>query len=531
MSNSNFFKTLRVDPKETAYLDRQTASNGDIAYDKEVKTLRVFDGTTKGGAALSRADLANVSETDFVSLATSSGLFGPNIHIHNTVVNSNQLSGDKDYVTFTVGTNNITALYLTKYVGVDLKAFFAIQEGDAWTVGQDVNQMLTYGHLGPWDPSLAVGSNVLAGNPLHPGAATLAANTTYTVWIQQTGSNITEYALSTNPYWVPATADLPADYSSDPATPTILYQDGAGTGAGGVSVEDSVPTTTDSGSLWLDTNTGILYVYYDDGTSGQWIQPTFPYPDVTNLATVSSLSAVATSGNYSDLVNTPSQFELSVAADDSTQISISSGETIRFVGADGVTTTSDPDGTITITGSGTTGNVTFSTTTIDSTDSSAIIFTPAVVMQSDLTVENDLTVSNSLTLGLALPVASGGTGSSTGNLGSCTADGTNPVGYRNIPNSGAKTTAYTLVATDVGKFIELGTGGSVVVPASIFAAGDIISIFNNTSGSISCACSDITDFYKGGTNSDISSFSVTTRGVATILFITATRAVVTGNLV
>ena len=119
----------------------------------------------------------------------------------------------------------------------------------------------------------------------------------------------------------------------------------------------------------------------------------------------------------------------------------------------------------------------------------------------------------------------------SGNLSSCTADGTNPIGYRNVPNSGAKTTSYTLVASDVGKFIELGTGGSVVVPASVFAAGDVISIFNNTTASISCTCSAITDFYKGGTDTDISSFSVTTRGVATILFITATRAVVTGNLV
>jgi len=118
----------------------------------------------------------------------------------------------------------------------------------------------------------------------------------------------------------------------------------------------------------------------------------------------------------------------------------------------------------------------------------------------------------------------------SGNLNSCTADGTNPVGYRNIPNSGAKTSSYTLVAGDVGKFIELGTGGSVVVPASIFAAGDVISIFNNTSASIACTCSAITDFYKGGTDTDISTFSVTTRGVATILFISATRAVVTGNL-
>ena len=119
---------------------------------------------------------------------------------------------------------------------------------------------------------------------------------------------------------------------------------------------------------------------------------------------------------------------------------------------------------------------------------------------------------------------------SQGVLSSCTVDGTNKVGYLNIPNSGAKTTSYTLVVGDVGKFIELGTSGTVVVPASVFAAGDAISIFNNTSGSISCTCSAVTTVYKGGTDADIGSFSVTTRGVATILFITATVAVVTGNL-
>jgi hypothetical protein len=119
---------------------------------------------------------------------------------------------------------------------------------------------------------------------------------------------------------------------------------------------------------------------------------------------------------------------------------------------------------------------------------------------------------------------------SSGTLSSCTVDGTNKVGYLNIPLSGIKTASYTLVAGDVGKFIELGTSGSVVVPASVFAAGDAISIFNNTSASISCTCSAVTTVYKGGTNADISSFSVTTRGVATILFITATVAVVTGNL-
>jgi hypothetical protein len=118
----------------------------------------------------------------------------------------------------------------------------------------------------------------------------------------------------------------------------------------------------------------------------------------------------------------------------------------------------------------------------------------------------------------------------SGNLDSCTADGTNKVGYRNVPPSGTKTSSYTLVAADVGKFVELGTGGSVVVPAAVFAAGDVISIFNNTSATISNTCSAITDVYKAGTDADISSFSITTRGVVNILFITATRAVVTGNL-
>lgn len=149
----------------------------------------------------------------------------------------------------------------------------------------------------------------------------------------------------------------------------------------------------------------------------------------------------------------------------------------------------------------------------------------------DKAVDTDIaqTLTNKTLTSPALTTPVLGTPSS-GNLTSCTADGTNKVGYQNIPLSGVKTSSYTLVAGDVGKFIELGTSGSVVVPASVFVAGDAISIFNNTSASISCTCSAVTTVYKGGTDADISSFSVTTRGVATILFITATVAVITGNL-
>ena len=155
------------------------------------------------------------------------------------------------------------------------------------------------------------------------------------------------------------------------------------------------------------------------------------------------------------------------------------------------------------------------------------IITPSNV----LTATNTQTVTNKTLTSPTLTTPVLGTPTS-GALTNCTADGTNPVGFKNIPLSGTKTASYTLVAGDVGKFVELGASGTIVIPASVFAAGDAISVFNNTSASIACTCSAITTVYEGGTNTNISAtgFSITTRGVVTILFIDTTTVVITGNL-
>lgn len=101
---------------------------------------------------------------------------------------------------------------------------------------------------------------------------------------------------------------------------------------------------------------------------------------------------------------------------------------------------------------------------------------------------------------------------------------------RAVPQSGsAKTTAYTLVVADVGQFIELGTSGSIVIPDATFVAGDIVSVFNNTASTATITCT-ITTAYKGGTDADQATVTLNTRGVATILFISGTVCVITGNL-
>jgi hypothetical protein len=141
----------------------------------------------------------------------------------------------------------------------------------------------------------------------------------------------------------------------------------------------------------------------------------------------------------------------------------------------------------------------------------------------------NLTSATTLPSGMTLVAPALGTPSS-GTLSSCTVDGTNAVGYKNIPQTGSdKTTAYELVLTDVGKYVGVGASGSVVVPTSRFANGDAISVYNNTTGNITITTSAPTA-YIAGTNTVKTSITLATRGIATILFVSATVCVVSGNV-
>jgi len=103
------------------------------------------------------------------------------------------------------------------------------------------------------------------------------------------------------------------------------------------------------------------------------------------------------------------------------------------------------------------------------------------------------------------------------------------VGYRNVPPVGTKTGSYALTTADIGKYVQIGSGGSITIPDATFAEGDVISLFNNTTGSITITCS-ITTAYIAGTDSDKATMTLATRGVATILFISSTVCVVSGNV-
>ncbi len=106
---------------------------------------------------------------------------------------------------------------------------------------------------------------------------------------------------------------------------------------------------------------------------------------------------------------------------------------------------------------------------------------------------------------------------------------TSTLGFLNVPAVGTKTTSYTLATSDIGKYVQVGSGGSIIIPDATFAEGDIVSVFNNTSAGITITCT-ITTAYIAGADSDKATVTLATRGVATILFISSTVCVISGNV-
>lgn len=104
------------------------------------------------------------------------------------------------------------------------------------------------------------------------------------------------------------------------------------------------------------------------------------------------------------------------------------------------------------------------------------------------------------------------------------------IGYRAIPQSGsAKTTSYSLATTDIGKYIEISTGGSITVPDATFAAGDVVVLINNTASAITVTCS-ITTAYLAGTDGDKATVSLAARGTANVFFLSGTACIISGNV-
>ena len=95
---------------------------------------------------------------------------------------------------------------------------------------------------------------------------------------------------------------------------------------------------------------------------------------------------------------------------------------------------------------------------------------------------------------------------------------------RSIP-ANVQTGAYTLVASDAGKFIR--AQGAITVPNNLFSAGDAVTIVNNTGSDI--AINQGIGFMYMTSDASTGNRVLAGRGMASILFVTANICYISGG--
>jgi hypothetical protein len=96
----------------------------------------------------------------------------------------------------------------------------------------------------------------------------------------------------------------------------------------------------------------------------------------------------------------------------------------------------------------------------------------------------------------------------------------------NIPPND-QSAAYVLVASDVGKYINI-TAGGVTVPSGVFSSGDTLSIYNNSASNQTITQGASVTMYQVGT-ATTGNRTLAQRGLATLLCVGSNQFVITGG--
>jgi hypothetical protein len=201
MSSNPIVDRIRIIPRPSDFLDRNVGASGELFYNRESSSLRVYNGKDVSGYEIARADLNNVSASVLAS----------KISLTNDDIN---------WIAYD-----------------DLESLPSASENHGMFAHVHGTGKAYYAHAGNW----------------------------------------------------------------------VQLADADESGGASVDVSDSAPLEPSAGNLWLDTNTGKLYIYINDGDSSQWIQPKVTNTNISyeSLINKPTLATVATSGSYTDLTDKP----------------------------------------------------------------------------------------------------------------------------------------------------------------------------------------------------------------------------------
>lgn len=286
---------IRILPRRSDFLGRNIGVVGEVYYDNTTNTLRIYDGKQQGGFSLAKSDLSNVSDADFLSKASSAGAGGGGASI--AVSDTAPESPSEGSIWFNSETSSLSV-----YVGTQ------------------------------WVAPIPTSVGSLAELQMARGVAIAEFST---------DAGLTDASTDT----VPTESAVKGYVDTQIALLTGL--------PASVVIQDDAPTLPQSGDLWWESSTGRLKIYYDDGTSSQWVDATPPIG--SNTVTTSLIAPVAfgsvkdtadgsgTGISWSnwDSLNSQLDFTFDVAQPDANYTVVTDSETFDdyFVGISNKTTT------------------------------------------------------------------------------------------------------------------------------------------------------------------------------------------------
>jgi len=409
MAKTETFNFIRLIPRETDFLQRRVGARGEIFLDRETQTIRFFDGEQQGGITLGRTDLKNTDTGAFEDLIRESGTAFISYTVTVGVDPDGEEAGNKYF---------LNSVY---------KPALNFVAGYTYEFNQDDSTNVYF----PNDPGTTNNQHPLNFSADNPNGE-LGDGTTYTTGVTYLLDNV---VVSKQAYWdgfeSATTRRVRIKVTTD--TPSILYYwcqnhqnmgneiavdvPGTGSGSGGssVTVGNILPEDPVNGNLWFNTDSGKLYVYYDDGDTQQWVQPTVPSPetfsgswnDLSDTPTTISGYGIsdAFDGDYNSLSNIPTAFRgVNIIGDDSTVLIDGTASTIN---TESLTQAGATDGqglfwndseSKWLPGEASeVGNFTFTGSSIATSDSSSITINQLTTFASDVVIENELSVAGGLT--------------------------------------------------------------------------------------------------------------------------------------
>jgi len=258
--------------------------------------------------------------------------------------------------------------------------------------------------------------------------------------------------------------------------------------SGSVSVSDAAPGSPTANSLWWSSNVGKLFIYYNDGSSSQWVE-TSPAVDIStiNSAFGTANSAFLKANQVGEAVTTANG-NITAAFLKANQV----GEAV---------TTANNNITAAFLKANQVGEA---VTTANGNITAAFNKANAALANTTTTLNGNLTIVGTLT--------------STGVIRDNRGD------VRDLPIIN-QTAGYGLSLADAGEVIS--TSSTIYVPSNIFFAGNAVSVFNNSAASITVTQNASVTMYLAGT-ATTGNRTLAQRGIATVLCVAANTFVISG---